>query len=133
MSTFDILFASVAAVGALVLLVMSPWHRAVAKESLLHPRSNGWVDFDGDRVEVHRGLGLPDFVLAQTVESLGEAQTALETASRELQSQATKSPPSGRASPWLPYAAIAASVAAVAAAATAFLGSDAKPSSKGRA
>jgi hypothetical protein len=138
MSILDIVFATCAAIAAVILVVKSPWHRAVLKESLFHPRSDGWVDIEADHVYVHRGLSLPDYVLSQTLASLREAQTALEAASREQEARAknpTSQPPQlvGEGAPWWSYAAIAASVAAVATATAAFLGRDGKPSNEGGA
>jgi hypothetical protein len=62
MNTLDIGFAVCAAVAALILLLLSPWHRAVFKECLLHPLSEGWVEISEGHVEVHRGQSLSDQV-----------------------------------------------------------------------
>jgi hypothetical protein len=135
MSFLDIMFATCAGLAAFVLIAKSRWHRAVFVECLLHPRSEGWVDMEADQVKVHRGLSLSDHVLSQTLESLREAQAALEAASEEIktrgETRTSQSLQNAESSNWWPYAAMAASIAAVAAGATAFLGG--KSSSKGGA
>lgn len=124
MSMLDIGFMTCAVVAILTLIITSPWHRAVFLECLFHPRSDGWLDYENGRVEIHRGASLSDHILSQTIVALEQAETALEAASRKIQTISTM--PSDRsmeeaasASSW--YAAIAASVAAVAAGAAGYL------------
>jgi hypothetical protein len=71
MNTLDFVFASCAAIAALVLLLLSPWHRAVVKECLLHPLSEGWVEIEEGRVEVHRGQSLLDHTFESVDKSPG--------------------------------------------------------------
>lgn len=123
MSTLDIGIAIGAVVVIAGLLLRSTWHRAVIKECLLHPRSDGWLDIEEGQVVVHRGASLADHVLSQTVASLEQAQSALKAASLELSARSTTpsttESQNRESSSW--YAAIAASVAAVAAGAAAYL------------
>ena len=132
MSAIDIGFAIGAVVAILILLFRSPWHRAVVKESLLHPLSDGWVDINAGQVEVHRGMSLSDHVLTQTLASLEEAKIALEDVSRELQPRSAGTANLPAQTGWLSYAAIAASIAAVAAGAYGFLDQGGHKSSNGR-
>ena len=135
MSAIDLGFAIGTVIAILILLFRSPWHRAVIKESLLHPLSDGWVDIAEDQVQVHRGMSLSDHVLSQTLVSLEEAQTALEGVSRELQARPAGTTSLPDQTGWLSYAAIAASIAAVGAAATGaarYLGQGGHKSANGR-
>ena len=135
MSAIDIGFAIGAVVAILILLFRSPWHRAVVKESLLHPLSDGWVDINEGQVEVHRGMSLSDHVLNQTLASLEEAQTALEGVSRELRVRPAGTASQPAQTDWLSYsviAKIAAGASAAAAGAYFYLGqSGNKPSNNG--
>lgn len=92
MTAIDIGFAVVAGLGTLTLLLCSPWHRAVVKECLLHPRSDGWVDIDAGRVHVHRGSRLRGHEPLQTSASLHEAQTRPEAEAGGRQSQPAGAP-----------------------------------------
>ena len=59
MNALDIGFATAAVLVAAILLMVSPWYRAVVKECLLHPWSNGWLEYVNGKVVVHRGQDLP--------------------------------------------------------------------------
>jgi hypothetical protein len=135
MSAMDMSFAVCAVAAALVLLLLSPWQRAVVKECLLHPLSDGWVDVEDGRIKMHRGMSLSDHVLNQTLASLVDAQKALEGVSRELQARPANTVSQPTQTNWLSYstiAAIAAAAGAAGAAATRYLGqSGNNPSNNG--
>ena len=60
MTPLDMTFALLSMAAIAVLLISSPWHRAVVGECLAHPRSRGWVEMDRGRVVIHRGSSLGD-------------------------------------------------------------------------
>lgn len=61
MSNFDVGFALVSLVLAIVLIAWSPLYRAIVFECLFHPRSEGWIAHDEDgSVHAYRDEALPD-------------------------------------------------------------------------
>ena len=84
MSYFDIGFAVVSLAIALLVMICSPFFRAVLRECLLHPCSDGWIDVDDEgKVRVYRGETLPDYMLDGALEALEETHQAVEEAERK--------------------------------------------------
>src|SRR5947209_2152366 len=92
MNPFDVGIAALALLAVVALLVRWPFYRAIVFESLLHPRSEGWVEWVNDRVEVHRGISLHNYVLREAITELHKTQDALAAGAREIQSSPLPTP-----------------------------------------
>lgn len=102
MSNFDIGFAVISLGVALFVIIRYPLYRAIVRECVFHPRSEGWIDVDAEgKVQVYRGDSLSDYVMKEGLEALKKVEEGERKASQ-------LSSPSSEGANWQSYAKAAA-------------------------